>query len=481
MTGESGLSRGWGADPDGPRFLLRPATRADLARRTVGVLGILPAAAVPLLKGGDPRKLSRRDAGRALRLVAQRLGGSWVKVAQLLASAPGLVGEELSDELRPLLDTSPPVAPDRVEAAVSRAWGLPMGDRLAELDPVPVGTGSLAVVHRGVTWDGRVVAVKVLRPGIERDSAADLVLIETVLDRLAAWRRMDRSAFRALVAGLRAQLSEELDLRREATHMDRFRQLFDQAGLERLVIPEVYGEMSGRRILTMEFIEGVAIDDLSAIERMGGDPGPLVAEALQAWWATVGVAGMFHGDVHAGNLIYTKDGRLGIIDWGIVGRLSDRNRGFMLAMLSGAAGDEDAWGRAADLLMEGIPARVRRRDDFDPERARVMITQGLSYALTRPYGEVSLGALLSGDAFDDLPGQARPGPSDRGRGSRRRTEPVDSADSAEAEGPDRDILLLGKQLLYFERYGKQYLSDRSVLSDAAFVLDLVKSHPAGSE
>ena len=480
MTGESGLSRGWAAVPDGPLFSLRPATRADLARRTAGVLSVLPAAAVPLLKGGDPRRLSRRDAGRALRLVAQRLGGSWVKVGQLLASAPGLVGEELSDELRPLLDTSPAVAPARVKAAISRAWGRPMGEMLAELDPMPVGTGSLAVVHRGVTRDGRVVAIKVLRPGIERDSAADLVLIETVLDRLAVWRKMDRSAFRVLVAGLRTQLSEEMDLRREATHMDRFRQLFSDAGLRRLVIPEVHEAMSGRRILTMEFLDGVAIDDLSAIESMGGDPAPLVAEALQAWWATVGVAGMFHGDVHAGNLIYTRDGRLGIIDWGIVGRLSEKNRGFMLALLSGAAGDEEAWGQAADLLMEGIPERVRRREDFDADRARVMITQGLSYALTRPYGEVSLGALLSGDAFSDLPAARPPDPSEPSGGP----EPVDGAaseDSAPPGGPDRDILLLGKQLLYFERYGKQYLSDRSVLSDAAFVLDLMKSHPAGPE
>jgi len=520
VTGENGLSRGWAVVPDGPSFDLRRATPTDLARRSAAVLSVLPGAAVPLLKGGDPRRLSRRDAGRALRLVAQRLGGSWVKVGQLLASAPGLVGDEISEELRPLLDTSPAVSPPRVEAAISRAWDRPVRDLLAELDPVPVGTGSLAVVHRGVTRDGQVVAVKVLRPGIERDSAADLVLIETVLDRLAAWRGMDRSAFRALVAGLRMQLSEELDLRREAAHMGRFQELFSQAGLSRLVIPRVYEEMSGRRVLTMEFLEGVAIDDLSAIERMGGDPAPLVAEALQAWWATVGVAGMFHGDVHAGNLIYTNDGRLGIIDWGIVGRLSEKNRSFMLAMLSGAAGDEGAWGQAADLLMEGIPERVRRRDDFDAGRARVMITQGLSYALTRPYGEVSLGALLSGEAFKDMPGEdadgragdpgSNPGPgvqtdgtSSRGvrgrsrgrRLARRRASPrsservdrtegakgADQDGSASPEGPDRDILLLGKQLLYFERYGKQYLSDRSVLSDAAFVLDLVKSHPANSE
>jgi predicted unusual protein kinase regulating ubiquinone biosynthesis (AarF/ABC1/UbiB family) len=465
-------------------FRMRRPGRADLARRSAMVASVVPAAALPLLLGGDPRKLSRRDLGRAFRVVAQRLGGSWVKVGQLLASAPGLVGEDLAEELRPLLDASPPVSIQRVRGLISRSLGRPAGELFAAIDPQPIGTGSLAVVHRGVTDAGREVAVKVLRPGIERDTAADLVLIETLLDRFAAWRGIERSVFRGLVGGLRQQLTEELDLRREAVHMDRFRALFAQAGLSRMVIPEVELELSARRVLTMEFLDGVAIDDLSAIEAMGGDPAPLVAEAVRAWWATVAVAGMFHGDVHAGNLMYTADDRLGLIDWGIVGRLSAENRRLMLALLAGAAGQESAWDDAVEILLATVPERVRLRDDFDPDRARSMARRGLSYALTRPYGEVSLGALLSGDAFDD--GGERPAsrpPRRRGPAGRRATNGVANGPGPGADeppGPDRDILLLGKQLLYFERYGKQYLADRSVLSDAGLVLDLVRQSGDGS-
>jgi hypothetical protein len=227
----------------------------------------------------------------------------------------------------------------------------------------------------------------------------------------------------------------------------------------------------------------VAIDDLSAIEALGGDPAPLVAQAVRAWWAAVAVAGLFHGDVHAGNLMYTTDGRLGMLDWGIVGRLSETNHGFMLALLAGAAGEEQAWDRAVDILLATIPERVRTRPDFDQHRVKVMIRQGLAYALTRPYGEVSLGAFLSGEAFDDGQGRVsnRPERGRRRRGAGRR-RPGDDRPMGPEGGPDRDILLLGKQLIYFERYGKQYLSDRSVLSDAGAVLDLVQaqSGPAGS-
>lgn len=462
------------SDGAGDGFRLRRPTAADLARRSGTVASLLPAAALPLLRGGDPRRLTRRDLGRTLRLAAQRLGGTWVKVGQVLASAPGLVGEELSEELRPLLDTSPPVPIHSVRALIAKGLARPVDDGFASLDRDPIGTGSLAVVHRGVTRSGREVAVKVLRPGIERESAADLVLIETLLDGFARWRGMEPSVFRTLIGGLRQQLSEEMDLRREAAHMDRFRGLFARAGLDRLVVPEVETGLSARRVLTMEFLDGVAIDDLSAIEAIGGEPAPLLAEAVRAWWTTVAVAGLFHGDVHAGNLMYLTDGRLGLIDWGIVGRLSDTNRSFMIALLAGAAGEREAWDRAVEILLTTVPDRVRSRPGFDDDRARVMIRQGLDYALTRPYGEVSLGAFLSGEAFDDGTGASSPRP-DRGRRRRsdRRAARAARPPGPEA-GPDRDILLLGKQLLYFERYGKQYLSDRSVLSDADAVLALVR-------
>jgi predicted unusual protein kinase regulating ubiquinone biosynthesis (AarF/ABC1/UbiB family) len=242
--------------PAGYGFHLRRPSPADLARRSATVMSVVPAAAVPLLRGGDPRRMTRRDLGRILRVVAQRLGGTWVKVGQVLASAPGLVGEDLSEELRPLLDTSPPVPIASVRRLITRGLGRPVDEVFASIDAEPIGTGSLAIVHRGVTRSGREVAVKVLRPAIERDSSADLVLIETLLDGFARWRGIQPSIFRSLIGGLRQQLSEEMDLRREADHMDRFRALFDQAGLEKLVVPEVDGDLSARRVLTMEFLDG---------------------------------------------------------------------------------------------------------------------------------------------------------------------------------------------------------------------------------
>ncbi|HZU73214.1 MAG TPA: AarF/ABC1/UbiB kinase family protein [Acidimicrobiales bacterium] len=477
----------------GPAFRLGAPSPLDLARRSAELAAALPTAALPLLRGGSPRQVTRREIGRAIRVVAQRLGGTWVKLGQVLASTPDLVGADLAEELRPLLDTSPPVSLGRVEASLARALGCPPAQVFSELDPRPFGTGSLAVVHRAVTSDGQLVAVKVLRPGIERSSAADFVLIGRLLDRFAAVRKAPRQPFRIILAGLREQLTEELDLRQEADYMRRFRRLFASAGLDRIVVPGVLDGLSTRRVLTMEFVDGVAIDDLSAIEALGSDPVPLVEEAVRAWWATVGIEGVFHGDVHAGNLMFTTDGRLAMIDWGIVGTLGTENRRFIRSLLEAAAGDAGAWDDAARTLAAGIPERVRRSPDYDEPRVLGMIKQGLAYALTRPYGEVSLGALLSGEAFgvdaDDVRARraerrarrhqqaAEGGRADEG--SRRTGSdaagPEPSTTDDEPQAIDRDIMLLGKQLLYFERYGKRYLGHRSVLDDARFVLDLVRA------
>jgi predicted unusual protein kinase regulating ubiquinone biosynthesis (AarF/ABC1/UbiB family) len=457
---------------DGPAFYFRPPTRADLARRSAQLAAATPNAFPALARMASRRQVAGSDLGAAIFAVAQRLGGTWVKFGQLLASAPDLVGEDLSEPLRPLLDSVAPVPPLRVRAAVARALGASAEDLFAELDPEPVGTGSLAVVHRGVIRDGREVAVKVLRPGIERDSAADLVMIEGLLGSLTSRRGLGRGPARVMLAQLRRQLGQELDLRREATCMTRFRTLFRRAGLDLLVVPEVVPEMTARRALTMEFLDGVAVDDLAAIETLGFDPAPLVAEAVKGWWTTVGVEGVFHGDVHAGNLLLTRDGRLAIIDWGIVGRLDESDRRLMRLLMEAAAGREEAWAEAAQAVLDALPDRVRMRDGFEDDQARALIRRGLTYALTRPYGEVSLGAILSGEAF----GPDRPS---RRTGSERTHRA--GVKVARGSGQDAgfqgnpDIVLLGKQLLYFERYGKRYLSGRSVLGDAAEVLALVSS------
>ncbi|HET6792926.1 MAG TPA: AarF/ABC1/UbiB kinase family protein [Acidimicrobiales bacterium] len=429
--------------------------------------------------------------GAALRVVAQRLGGTWVKAGQLVASIPDLVVTELADELRPLLDTAPPVPLGVVRRIVEKALDRPFRSAFTDIDPLPVGTGSLAVVHRGVTTAGRTVALKVLRPGIERNSAADLVLIERLIGQLASWGGIGRRPVTFVVDSLREQLGAELDLREEARAMARFSALFRDAGLTRVTVPDVLEDLTARRVLTMEFIEGVAVDDLSAIEQRGLDPRPLIDEAVRAWWTTTAVEGVFHGDVHAGNLLLTTDGRLGLIDWGIVGTLDPATLRLMRLLVSGAAGEEASFELAAAALVDQMPDRARRRSGLDDDQLRAMAGRALSYALTRPYGEVSLGSLLTGEALGEgavadrslsprraaagLPGRR----SARARGQRRGGPAPVEEGTVDEGGLDRTLFLLGKQLLYFERYGKRYLADRPILGDTASITRLLEGREAG--
>ena len=110
-----------------------------------------------------------------------------------------------------------------------------------------------------------------------------------------------------------------------------------------MAVPEPYPELSGRNVLTMEFFDGVPIDDLAQVAELGFDPTPLVQEVMRAFFLTTVRWGAFHGDVHAGNMMLLRDGRIGVIDWGIVGRLDPSTHRFFISLLSAAMGDEEAW------------------------------------------------------------------------------------------------------------------------------------------
>ena len=146
-----------------------------------------------------------------------------------------------------------------------------------------------------------------------------------------------------MLDGFREQIGEEMDLRNEARSLVHFRRLQNEFDLTKMAVPEPYPEHSGRNVLTMEFFDGVPIDDLAQVAELGVDPMPLVQEVMRAFFLTTVRWGAFHGDVHAGNMMLLRDGRIGVIDWGIVGRLDPSTHRFFISLLSAAMGNEAAW------------------------------------------------------------------------------------------------------------------------------------------
>jgi predicted unusual protein kinase regulating ubiquinone biosynthesis (AarF/ABC1/UbiB family) len=444
-----------------PVDLRRPSARAMERRLRTTVNAFGPRLGPLLVRRGMGREVPDAQLARQLRRAFQKLGATYVKLGQVVASAPGVFGPEVSDEFRTLLDGGRPVRFDRVQAVIEAEMGRPMSEVFASIDPRPVGMASIAVVHRATMRDGRQVAVKVTRPGIRAKVAGDLAIMARVLPRLAG--RItggDATLVTPIIDGLGEQLAEELDLRNEARTMTHFRALLGQVDLAGVVVPEVIS--AHERVLVMEFLDGVPIDDLAAVADFGFDPKPVVQLVVKAWFLTTIRDGVFHGDVHAGNLLLLPDGRVGVLDWGILGRLSPDTHDHLRSIIAAALGDEAAWTRVIERVSQQIGPLIEERMGIGPEELPAFVRGIIEPLLTKPFGEVQLSSLFVGpDGADG---------SNLGIVRRRKANKASATPAIEF---DRGMFLLAKQLLYFERYGKLYLNDVSLVSDRAFFAALI--------
>lgn len=458
--------------PTAVPFHLRPPTAEHMRRRMWRTMQVARRRLGPVAaKRAMRRQVSPMEIARPLRKSFADLGATYVKLGQLIASAPSVFGNSISTEFRSLLDEGRPVALELVHKEVERATGRSLDATFAHFDPEPIGRASMAVVHRATLLDGTDVAVKVLRPGIERKIAADLTLMRVLIPRIAGRiAGAQAQMIPPLLDGLRTQLCEELDLRNEARIMDHFNGILEVVDLPSVAIPRTYPQISGRRVLVMEFLEGAPIDDLRTIEGYGFDPKPLVTDVVKSFFLTTVRYGVFHGDVHAGNLLLMTDGRIGVLDWGIVGRLDEEEVENFRDILRAALGDEEAWPRVTARIIEQIGPLIEHRLGVDSTQLEGIIRSVLEPMFTKPFGEVKLSTLLLGP--EELRASMEPGgqaPS-LAAGAGGATESVEGMDPTAFK---RSMMLLAKQLLYFERYGQMYLSDISLLGDRDFFAALI--------
>jgi len=451
------------------------ATARVRGRRLAQTAAVLGRAALEALL----RRARHRPALLPVVEAFQDLGATYIKLGQLIGSSPGVFGTAFSQAFRTVLDTGPAVPFGVVAATIENDLGRPLDQLFASFDDEPIAAASIAVVHRATLADGERVAVKVLRPGIAAIVDADVALLSPLVRFLARQGVEEVAAVHSFLGGLRQQVAEELDLRNEAAAMTRFRTLFAELGLDRIVIPAVHPSLSSRSILTMEFLDGVAIDDPASVDWDGADPRALLLQLLKAWFTTAVRDGVFHGDLHAGNMMLLRDGRLGLIDWGILGRLDPATHWLFRRMLEACLGDPDGWRDVA----EGYRlAGVSMQDDFDmpAAAAATMARAQIEPILTRPFARIDLNKLFV--TSRDVAAAMHPGRGQESLGDRYRRWQVARrfgrrvvAAGLREKPFDRANFMLGKQLLYVERFGKMYLPDVALLNDRRFVRTLLKT------
>ena len=264
----------------------------------------------------------------------QEIGPAAIKFGQALATRPDLVGDEAARDLQLLQDSLPPAPFEAIRAAIERGLERPIDQVFSHIDPEPVGAASIAQVHRATTTDGRLVAVKVLRPNIEEDFAAAIDTYEWAAAQVESMGgEAARLRPRLVIATFRQWTNRELDLRHEAASASELRQNLEaEPGF---FVPRIDWTRTSRRVLTLEWIDGVKVSDRDALVAAGHDLKAIAAILVRAFLRQAVIDGFFHADLHQGNLFVLPDGRLAAIDFGIMGRIDRQARIWLAEILYG--------------------------------------------------------------------------------------------------------------------------------------------------
>lgn len=291
----------------------------------------------------------------------EALGPTFIKVGQSLSTRHDLVPPCYLAALERMQDDVQPVPAAAIREVVEAELGVRTSRLFREFDDQPLGSASLAQVHRAVLHDGREVAVKVQRPGVDEVVHADLATLAGIARRADAGTRIGRRLrFSEWVAEFRKSLVAELDYRLEADNLERFRERL--AAYPELVVPAPLRDFVTRRVLVMELVRGTKVTALGGLRRTENDYGPLASALVRGYLDQVFVHGEIHADPHPGNLLVTPDGRLAIFDLGMVAHVPPRQREHLLKLLLAAVD-----GRGEEVAAETIAMSVEL-EDFDEVR-----------------------------------------------------------------------------------------------------------------
>lgn len=319
----------------------------------------------------------------------QAIGPAAIKLGQALATRPDIVGEEAARNLTTLQDKVPPVPFEAIRREIEASFGRPLESLFASVDPEPIGSASVAQVHRAVTPDGRHVAIKVLRPGVREKLARDIETYEWAAAHLEALGgEARRLRPRLVIANFKRWTLRELDLRREAASAS---ELSDAVKSQNgYCVPAIDWDRTTGRVMTLEWIDGVKISKLDELRAAGHDLPEIARRLVLVFLHQAIDAGFFHADMHQGNLFVQPDGTIAAIDFGIMGRIDRRARSWLAEILYGLTTGN--YRRVAEIHFEAqyVPSYHSVEEFATALRAVGEPMRG------KPVAELSVGQMLDG-------------------------------------------------------------------------------------
>jgi ubiquinone biosynthesis protein len=337
---------------------------------------------------GPAREYAHLSGARRLRLALGQLGPTFIKLGQLLSARRDLLPPAVVDELRHLQDEAPAVPFDEIRGVIEAELGRPLEQCFAHIDRAPLASASLGQVHRATLRSGREVTVKVLRPGVRRVIEADLQILSDAAyllhTRSPALRRYNLPA---LVRQFADQLEDEMVYTTEGHNADRLRRSLSGAAID-VQVPEVIWDFTTREVLTMEHLHGHRVDRPPSGPQ-GADRAALGDRFARCMLYQVLVDGFFHADPHQGNVLVTDDGRLALLDFGIVGYLDPHARGLV----------SEAMQRVNEQDVDGLLAALSEAGSISPETELSALRTDLARIVSRfaliPRREFLIGEVLA--------------------------------------------------------------------------------------
>lgn len=334
-------------------------------------------------------ELSRPDRAQRVLKVVQELGTTFVKFGQILSTRPDVIPADIVEALSTLQDRVPPMSWEEAEAVLTTELGAPPETVFREISKEALASASIAQVHRVTLHSGEEAVVKIQRPGIVPKVQADLHILHSIARRMhTLMPELELVDPVGIVTEFAKALLRELDFTHEREHILRFRQNFE--GFEGIVIPRVYDDFCTERVLTMEYICGWKATE--AAPHIQVDSADIAPRMVRAVFKMIFEDGYFHGDLHPGNVLVQEDGTIGLIDFGLVGKLSPSQRDNILDILIGISRkDYPLVARVFYEIGQKVPGTHYNYQRFEDDVVALMET----HIGDRNISEINVGAYFS--------------------------------------------------------------------------------------